>query len=185
MNDITLKRLIIVTGASRGVGREIAIECNKIYEKETLFVLIARNMNKLEDVKSLLREQKSNETNVYTTFKFDFSNQNYQTVDYLKEFTSFLNGYDLSKISELFVFYNHGTLILSSVENSIQHLNEFFETNVLSVWKLLGCIRQLFQIEKTPKQYHINISSKSAYNLHPHLSAFSSSKKCILRNILQ
>ena len=171
-----LKRMVVITGASKGIGEEIAYQCNKKFAQNTLFVLLARNDEKLERLRNRLSEQNQNKSNVYLNVLIDFSNSKHQLVDYIIKLKDSIDHLNVQQMNEIFVFYNHGTLLISCVEECAFNINEYFETNVLSVWKLLSAIRTLFPIEMVPKQYHINMSTKSADHFHPLLAAFSSSK---------
>jgi len=49
---------IIITGASRGIGREIAIKLSFDLKDTDIFILIARNKEKLKETKNLMNPQK-------------------------------------------------------------------------------------------------------------------------------
>ena len=102
-------------------------------------------------------------------------------VDELSELLkSSFEKYDLSKIFELFVFYNHGTLKMGQVEAIADDSTEQFQINVVSIWTLLCAIRKLFPLDKTPSQFHINISSILAEKQQELFSLYNSSKNQIV-----
>lgn len=76
---------------------------------------------------------------------------------------------------ELYVFYNHGTLTLETVEKVANLATAEFQTNVISVWTLMSAIRDLFPTDLIAKQYHINTSSLLATVIQPMCSVYSSS----------
>ena len=128
-----LKRMIVITGASKGIGEEIAYQCNKKFAQNTLFILLARNNEKLEHLKNRLSEHNQNKSNVYLNVPIDFSNSKHQLVDYIIMLKDSIEHLHVQHMNELFVFYNHGTLLISCVEECAFNINEYFETNVLSV----------------------------------------------------
>ena len=153
----------------KGIGARLAVDLNERYSSETLFILIARDEAKLE---SVIKEDSFKPTNRYCTLKIDFSNDD----DYKKEIENILKKEDLKYMSELFVFYNHGTLNLLKIEDAAKISTQFYQINVISVWKLLAAILALFPINENLKQYHINTSSKMAFVHLPLYSLYTSSK---------
>ena len=72
---MTHQRLVLITGASRGIGANIALESNKFYNEEkqhvkSTYLLIARDMSSLENVKSEML--KENNLNDVKTLVHDF-----------------------------------------------------------------------------------------------------------------
>lgn len=72
---MTRQRLVLITGASRGIGASIAIESNKLYNEskqniKSTFLLVARYMSSLENVKAEL--MKENNGNAVKTIVHDF-----------------------------------------------------------------------------------------------------------------
>jgi short-subunit dehydrogenase len=103
-----MKRLIIVTGSSRGIGKSIAEQFNTFYNSEALILLLARDLDALGQVKNDLI-LKSNNSNRVEAVQVDFSVQ--RTVsDYVKILEEAIKETDLSQFEELYVVYNHATL---------------------------------------------------------------------------
>jgi NAD(P)-dependent dehydrogenase (short-subunit alcohol dehydrogenase family) len=178
-----MQRLVIITGASRGIGAQIALDLNKRFGENTRYLLIARDQPKLEEVKAQMSKENSNLVHSSTKNKFvvlamDFSSH-FTTKEMFELIKSSLtnNGeQQLDKLDELYVFYNHGTLSLAPVEEIADQMDEQFRTNVTSVWILMAAIREMFPISMVPVQFHINISSLLATKLIESFSAYSASR---------
>lgn len=138
---------------------------------------MARSKDKLDAVKSEMNQK--NPKNLVLTLQIDFGKL--MSADELSELLkSTFQKFDLSKISELFAFYNHGTLKMGRVESIADDSTEQFQINVVSVWILLCAIRRLFPLNQTPSQFHINISSILAEKQQEFFSLYNSSKNYIL-----
>lgn len=150
-----MKRLICVTGSSRGIGRSIALEFNKFYSKDTHFILFARDLNKLTEVKNQINEE-SNSLNKATTVEIDFSIQ-HEVADFYKLLKT-----NIPEIhfDELIFVYNHGSLEYGSVSLAAQEtLRTKFEINLFSIWTLCSAVQLLLPTSLIKKQAHVNISS--------------------------
>lgn len=165
-----MKRLIIITGASRGIGKGIATELNRFYNADTHFLLIARDVEKLSEVRDQL-EKDSNRRNTVKVVSVDFSIPNPVDV-YYKILKVALLGADLTnedeeneklrQFEQLIVVYNHGTLIFGNVSLVMSHHQEMrdnFETNLFSIWTMLAAVNLLLPVNIVEKQFHVNISS--------------------------
>ena len=169
-----MQRLIVITGASRGIGASLAIETSRKYNQTTLYLLIARHQEALERVRTEMLDSSSSSLHVLTMF-IDFA-KTFQVAELSKLIKDVLQCERLGHLSELFVFYNHGTLRLSTIERLADDVAEEFQINVCSVWTLMSTIRQLFPLNLVPNQFHVNISSLLATQLRELYSAYNSSK---------
>lgn len=175
-----MKRLVVITGASRGIGSGISVEANNKFNKDTVFLLVARDEKKLNEIKDQL--VKVSPENKFITLKFDFAkkitiNEN---AELLK---NALAEIDFSKLEEVYVIYNHGTLVTGKIETVIEEINreEFLQINVFGIWVLLTAFMKLFPLSQFKKQYHINVSSDSARFPSEGLSLYCTSLiKCYL-----
>lgn len=161
-----MKRLVIVTGASRGIGRAIANELNRIYAAgDTLFLLLARDATKLTEAKNQI-ETDSQGRNTAKTLSVDFASPLNKVDQYFQLLSNGLNNagtQELDRFEELVVIYNHGTLVFGSVPLVAQNqLREDFEVNLFSIWSLLAAINLLLPLNEVSRQFHINISSSYA-----------------------
>lgn len=154
-----MKRLIIVTGSSRGIGAAIATEFNMLYQNDTHLVLIARDLSKLNEVEEKLVAS-SGGNNKATTIRTDFSVLT-NVEAYYKLFKDNLPSEEnLKNFDELICVYNHGTLEFGNISLIAQEsLRRKFEINLFSVWSMLGAINLLIPSEVIEKQFHVNITS--------------------------
>lgn len=152
-----MKRLILVTGSSRGIGAAIALEFNRLYQEDTCFVLIARDQTKLNEVKEKINSEGKNEAIV---IKADFSVANNVEAYYKLLKDSLPNDEGLKSFDELICVYNHGTLEFGNVSLAAQELlRKKFEINLFSVWSLLGAVSLLIPEAVIGRQFHVNITS--------------------------
>ncbi len=168
-----MSRLVIVTGASKGIGEQISLVANKrLTNKSNTFLLIARDLAKLEQVKAELIKENPHSDVFLLSYDFEQSSNTEKMSELLK---TALNLNDTAKFSELYVFYNHGTLRLATVDQVADHATKEFQINVISVWTLLAALRSLFPIDQAPTQFHVNISSLLATQMTRLCSVYSSS----------
>ena len=94
------------------------MEANRHFKEKTIFLLIARDHSKLLEVKEEINWKIFNDSPVDTQFKnkivtlkFDFGKA-VKAAELLNILEISLKDEKLNEINELFVFYNHGTLLL-------------------------------------------------------------------------
>ena len=106
-----MKKLIIVTGASRGIGEAISIEFSNSFDKDAHFLLIARDIEKLFEVRNKIIEEshKRNGNNQVSVLSVDFSKK-HEVSDYFKLLKDVFVDTNLNSFGELYVVYNHGSL---------------------------------------------------------------------------
>jgi len=156
--DSSVRRLVIITGASRGIGLSAAKEFNKQFRQNSHFVLLARDLAKLNEAKEKLLKDGSNSVAIA---QIDFSNESLKLDDYINILSGAIDS--IVDFEELYVIYNHGTLENGSVFDVVDaKLKGKFETNFFSVWNLLAAVGKLLPETKIPKQFHVNINSSYA-----------------------
>lgn len=169
-----MKRLVILTGASKGIGAALALEANRRFNNDTIFLLIARDLKKLEQVKTEM--SRASRENKYFVVKLDFS-RNYKLDELISLLrTLFVNYIDLTLIKELYVFYNHGTLIFGQTDEIGDKVSEQFQINVISVWLLMNVIRRMFPESQCPLQFHVNMSTLMASKAEKRFSVYCTTR---------
>lgn len=175
------RRLVIVTGASRGIGAEIAMEAHRRFKETPTLLLISRNQDLLNETKSKILTSSSSDTSssAIHTLRIDFSIE-VKVSDYVNMLKSSLGGGgsgddNLTHFDELYVFYNHGTLKIGSIDELAESASQEFITNVTSVWLFLSAVRKVFTLETIPRQFHINMSSLMATKTTNSMSVYCAS----------
>lgn len=97
-------------------------------------------------------------SNKIITLGFDFGKA-VKVAELTELLKSALKDEKLSQVSELYVFYNHGTLQLATIERSADMASNEFQINVVSIHTFMAAIRHLFPLNLFPTQFHINIST--------------------------
>ncbi len=139
-----LSKLALVTGASRGIGAEIAHQLDKMGYN---VLLTGRNEERLKTVADQLK-------NPSFIFKGDLSSS--ETVLSLAEFTkSLLKSHGL----KLEILINNAGLYNASVfdQESFENLERHFEVNCISPMKL--CLALKEELKETKSAVVVNISS--------------------------
>jgi short-subunit dehydrogenase len=172
-----MKRLIIVTGSSRGIGKAIVIEFAKVFKENAHFLLIARDENNLNAARDCILELSS--TNQISLLQIDFS-IHLTLEDYFNRIRNTIAESTLQSFQELYVVYNHGSLEHGSVDLVARNIHEKFEINLFSTWSLLAALKLLIPTNIISTQFHVNISSKFADNPKANWSAHCASKQYIL-----
>ncbi len=176
-----MSRLIIITGASRGIGHQIALESFKRFPSDSIFLLIARDLEKLESVRNqmCLLDPKSN--NKVFIMKIDFAEVS--SVDsyanLLKhDFVNYAIPPNVSStnVKQLYIFYNHGTLFLGQVDQLGEQVAREFQINVTSVWQLMNAMLKVFPPNQIASQFHVNISSLLSVKIEKQFSLYSATR---------
>ncbi|KAG5676130.1 hypothetical protein PVAND_005981 [Polypedilum vanderplanki] len=149
---------LIITGASRGIGKELAIETSKNFKTGSTVVLLARSKEGLENTKKVI-----NETNKNVEVIIKSIDLTKPSVEELDEIIN--NSFDASKNYDLtMIIHNVGTLgdisKWSNDMNDYNELEQYFSTNVFAPVILNN--RLLKVIPKSMKTFIVNITSKAA-----------------------
>lgn len=157
--DLQKTTYMLVTGASRGIGAKMAIECSKKFKPGSLVVLLARSAAGLEVTKSEILA--ANQSVSVVTASTDLTNP---TTEELNEIiTKSLATFDKSLFELAFIIHNIGTL--GDVSKRAIHLSDaavwqnYFSINVFSVINLNS---QFMSIFAEQKKLIVNITSKAA-----------------------
>ncbi|KAK9887920.1 hypothetical protein WA026_000222 [Henosepilachna vigintioctopunctata] len=129
--DFSQKSLIFITGASRGIGRAIAVETSHIVNPESAFVLIASSASGLEETKSLIKQVNSS-LNVIT-YPLDLSVPSSDV--YEKLFDEVLKKIDINHTEHCIFIHNAGTIgiLKKSLDvNDVDIWKNYYDLNVIS-----------------------------------------------------
>ncbi|KAK9887921.1 hypothetical protein WA026_000223 [Henosepilachna vigintioctopunctata] len=129
--DFSQKSLIFITGASRGIGRAIAVETSRIVNPESAFVLIATSASGLEETKSLIKQVNSS-LNVIT-YPLDLSVPSSDVFE--KLFDEVLKKIDINHTEHCILFHNAATngILKNSLDiTDVDIWKSYYDLNVIS-----------------------------------------------------
>ncbi|XP_063706933.1 sepiapterin reductase-like [Culicoides brevitarsis] len=155
--DFSKKTFFLLTGASKGIGATIAIECGKKFQKGSRMVLLARSSSGLENTKQKILS--SNPDVQILTFPIDLSAP---TEKELRDvLSSSLSTDAATSFEQAFVVHNVGTTGDVSKRakncNDVKEWQENFTCNVFSVILLNNLFLEVFS---AIRRYVVNITSK-------------------------
>lgn len=156
-----MRKTAVITGASRGLGQELAVQIARQMPEIDRFVLIARNMEKLQATASLLPPGKAE------CHSIDLS-----TDEGLTQYAALLSEED----DVLFLANNAGCGYLGNVaEDSLQH---HLRTVDLNIRGLTGVAA--ITVRYMPAGAHmLNVSSIASFCPNPRMTVYSSSKSYV------
>lgn len=102
--DFSSKAIVFITGASRGIGRTIAIEISRKLEQNSILILLARSKTGLEETKAQIAEVDKSIT--VETFTVDLSKPDIN--EYNDIFNKVLSSVDTKDIKTGIFFHNAG-----------------------------------------------------------------------------
>ncbi|GMT20169.1 hypothetical protein PFISCL1PPCAC_11466, partial [Pristionchus fissidentatus] len=153
------KSLFIITGASRGIGREIALQCAGHAGPSSAFLITARNEAALVEVKTEIRNKnRSARVWIVVCDMVDLSSEakaGFDTV--MREIT------EQDSYESLFLFHNAGYLGDVSKKalklNDVDNWNEFLNANFVNMILLNNLILKWITNLTCPHRFVINMSS--------------------------
>lgn len=141
--DLSGPTYCVVSGASQGIGRAIALEVSKLLGPKSLMLLLARNSDELAKTASLC---KSNNVKVIYS-SIDLGKASVKEMnDLLKKS---IEGYNIKDFATCLIFHNVGSLgnlaiETSRMENS-EELGQYFYLNVFKVISLNTQFLKIFE----------------------------------------
>lgn len=153
-DPLTGKVFILITGASQGIGRQIAITLSEIVDTNSQILLIARNENNLiETSNKLSKNVKVNYASVDLGVATD---------EQLTEIIS-SNVTDFNEFDKAILIQNAGSVgdvtKNTAQMNDMNYWKNYFALNVFSTAILNSVFMKLFNDNVKAKKYIINISS--------------------------
>lgn len=171
--DLNKKTYLLITGASRGIGRTMAIECSKKIAPGSLVVLLARSESGLNKTKDQISS--NSKPIIVRTIPIDLSNA--QKSELQKAILTSLEGYNAKDFERALIIHNAGSLgdstKLAKELDDMDYWVDYYKLNVFSVTVLNAVFMKEFQdIEKVV----VNITSLCGIQPFPSLSYYCSGK---------
>uniref|UniRef100_A0A7E4ZYG3 Sepiapterin reductase n=1 Tax=Panagrellus redivivus TaxID=6233 RepID=A0A7E4ZYG3_PANRE len=175
MTVITGKRIFaVITGASRGIGRQIAISLASDVAGDSAFLLLARNVELLESVKKQIQDVNPN---VHVAVaKADFAEQ--ESIKGLEELVnSVTNGLT---IETRLIFHNAGTI--GAVDKPCIEISDptdwhnYLQSNVVAAVTLNNALYKLFVATSSAPIFVINITSIASVKAIPSFTQYAVGK---------
>lgn len=154
------KTFFLMTGASRGIGRTMAIECAAKMTTGSVIVLIARSMNGLEETKAqILAKNKSN----VTVFILSLDLM-HPTADQINSiFDTALSERNIDEFQLAIIVHNVGSIgdvtQLAKQFDNMEQWHDYYAINVFSVIALNTEFLKRFS-GNLPRRLVVNITSK-------------------------
>lgn len=157
--DLSGPSFCVVTGASQGIGRAIAVEISKCLGPKSLMLLLARKKQELATTASLCESDKVKV--LYNSIDLSKASEK-EMHDVLQEA---LAGHKVTNFSNCLIFHNVGSLGNLAVETSrmenVEELREYYDLNVFKVISLNTQFLKIFE-EVEDRVIVVNITSLCA-----------------------
>jgi sepiapterin reductase len=156
--DLNKKCFFLITGASRGIGHKMALECSRKFKANSTIVLLARSAAGLETTKTEILAINP-KLNVITR-SIDLTKPSPEDLN--KIIQESLVGVDKTSLELAFVIHNVGTIgnvtqLAKQLEDPTE-LTNYFSTNVFSVSTLNA---QFIKHFENTKMLIVNVTSKA------------------------
>ena len=172
----------IITGASRGLGRGFALGLAKSLHKDAVFVLMARSVNLLQEVKNdLIKEAGKSPAHIIIT-EFDQKKVTKEYADHL--FSQILqpqlaSAMGTKEYDNCLLLHNAGTLGDPRKKaihlTDMEEMKDYFDINVNGLIAFNAmCLEKLFA--DTKNRFVVNISSLTAIQHFKYLSLYCTGK---------
>lgn len=154
----------IITGASRGIGREIAIKLS-MHDDIKNFILVARNEEGLKETKSLMNQEKN-----IQIYSMDLTN--------LKTIQNIIENIG-EKYGNIDILINNAGYAnpKSLLETSVENWEKTFKVNVTSMFIF---VRECVRYMKNKGGKIVNVASTAGISSRPGWIAYSSSKAAVV-----
>lgn len=158
---MTIKGMAIITGASRGIGAEIAFG---LAQDGYRVVLIARNKEKLEEIKHKIKQL---DGHIPDPILLPISITEYKNL-----------GEEIKRIKQfgtIDILVNSAAMFMDgSLEESVERYNEIINTNLIAQYAILKTIVEI--MKKQENGYIFNIASRAGKYGFPGGGIYSSTK---------
>lgn len=150
------KSFFLITGASRGIGKQIAISFGPLLQEGSYVLLLASNLNALKETAAQLP----------SNLIVDYASVNLGTAtkdDLKKVIISSLKGTDPKEFDRVILVHNVGTSgDVSKFTNDMMDINEwrkYYDLNMFIPIILNGLMMEIFDKKTDTKKLIINITS--------------------------
>ena len=158
------KKVYIITGASRGIGRETAIKLSK-KKSNGIYVLLARDIIQLNETKKLMDSHSE-----IITKEIDLSDSN-QIVEFIRYIGNKFGRIDF--LVNIAGYVNPKSLL----ETSIEDFELTYKINIFSVFVLT---KEVVRFMKKGGGKILNVASTAGLSSRPGWSAYASSKAAVI-----
>lgn len=131
--DFSQKSLVLITGASRGIGRAIATEISKHINQNSIIILLARSEAGLKETNLQIRDINSALT--VLTYISDLSKPNQE--DYNEIFREVMNNIDRNNLHYGMIFHNAGHMGILKKAADLNELNDWKQYYDLSLFSTI------------------------------------------------
>ncbi|KAI5637811.1 short chain dehydrogenase domain-containing protein [Phthorimaea operculella] len=157
--DLSESCYVVLTGASQGIGRALAVEIAQHLGPDSLMLLLARNKSELAKTASLC--ESDNVKAVYESI--DLSKASLKDMNGVLK--NSLAGKDVTDFSKAVIFHNVGSLGNLSIDTArmedVEELKEYYDLNVFQVIALNTQFLKIFH-EMEDRVVIVNITSLCA-----------------------
>ncbi|XP_055844895.1 sepiapterin reductase-like [Episyrphus balteatus] len=171
--DLEKKTIFIISGASKGIGKTMAVECCRLFKPNSLAILFARSREGLEQTRKEI--QAVNETITVKIYSMDLEEAT--CTDYHLIMADALTGFKVKDFERAFVIHNVGSV--GDVSKTAKDLSDvddwkkYFHLNVFGLCVLTAVFMTCFKdIEKLV----VNITSGTAVKPYNTMAQYCSGK---------
>lgn len=172
--DFSKKSIVFITGASKGIGQTIAVEMSRRFNQNSIFVLLARSQDGLDQTKKSISEVDKSIT--VLTYLIDFSKPDLKA--YSELFANVLDTINTTGIEFGYIFHNAGHVgILKETTElvDLQAWREYFDLNLFSAILLNNVFLQKIRTI-APQLVVVNITSLVGRIPFQNMSMYGSGK---------
>ncbi|XP_055913609.1 sepiapterin reductase [Eupeodes corollae] len=171
--DLNKKTIFILTGASKGIGKTMAIECCRLFKPKSLAILFARSASGLEETKKEILAL----NNDITVKVFSLDLGEISAKEYHETLDDALTGVEVNEFERAFIVHNVGSVgdVTKSAKelSDIDNWKKYFHLNVFGVCALNAEFMKRF--EDIPRLV-VNITSKVGIEPFPSMAEYGSGK---------
>lgn len=172
--NFSKKSIVVVSGASKGIGRTISVELARNLNQNSIFILLARSEQGLEETKKQILEVDKALT--VLTYVTDLSNPHIGT--YNDIFTKILSLIDSNGLEYGYIFHNAGfvgTIKNTTELNDLQAWRSYYDLNMFSMVLLNNAFIQKIR-PIAPQLAVVNITSLCGSKPFVNLAMYGSGK---------